>query len=116
MMTPSLLFAIAMIPAIEFAKHAYDGRNVPKWRTKVLVLNCNSEKIKLGKHVFLDIIKEMDMWTCENIEERSLRRHSGCRRNSKYTGCKDCVCFGCQMCRFEDCGCMCRFEDFSRKM
>ncbi|KAF5806799.1 putative developmental regulator, ULTRAPETALA [Helianthus annuus] len=38
-------------------KNALDGRNVPKWRTKVLVLNCNSEKIKLGETCFLRYYK-----------------------------------------------------------
>ncbi|KAJ0748340.1 putative developmental regulator, ULTRAPETALA [Helianthus annuus] len=34
-----------------------------------------------------------------------LGTHGGCRRNSKCKGYELCVCFGCQMCRFEDCGC-----------
>ncbi|KAI3686265.1 hypothetical protein L1987_79939 [Smallanthus sonchifolius] len=44
-------------------------------------------------------------WTCEDLEARRSRSHSGCRKNSKCKGCKHCVCFGCEMCRFEDCGC-----------
>ncbi|KAJ0790353.1 putative developmental regulator, ULTRAPETALA [Helianthus annuus] len=34
-----------------------DGRNVPKWRSKVLVFSCNSEKIKLGETCFLRYYK-----------------------------------------------------------
>ncbi|KAJ0923605.1 putative developmental regulator, ULTRAPETALA [Helianthus annuus] len=44
-------------------------------------------------------------WTCEDLEERSSRRHSGCPKKTNCKGCTHCVCFGCQMCRFEDCGC-----------
>ncbi|KAJ0612126.1 putative developmental regulator, ULTRAPETALA [Helianthus annuus] len=130
---PSLLFAIAMMPAME-------------WRTKVLVFNCNNEKIKLGETCFLRYYKGDEyvrphsqvshrdeflsctacykecrfelrtMDACRTYHdaaardmipsnERSLRTHGGCRRNSKCKGYEHCVCFGCQMCRFEDCGC-----------
>ncbi|KAF5806790.1 putative developmental regulator, ULTRAPETALA [Helianthus annuus] len=146
MMTPSLLFANAMMPVMEFVKHASDGRNVPKWRTKILVFSCNSEKIKLGETCFLRYYKgdeyvrphsevshrdeflsctacyklrrfELRTWdACWTYydaaardvipsNERSLRTHGGCCRNSKCKGYEHCVCFGCQMCRFEDCGC-----------
>ncbi|KAJ0923602.1 putative developmental regulator, ULTRAPETALA [Helianthus annuus] len=44
-------------------------------------------------------------WSCEDLEERSSRPRSGCRKNSKCEGCMHCVCFGCKMCRFEDCRC-----------
>ncbi|KAK1407076.1 hypothetical protein QVD17_38687 [Tagetes erecta] len=44
-------------------------------------------------------------WKCEDLEERSSRRHNGCRKNIGCKGCKHCICLGCNMCRFEDCGC-----------
>ncbi|KAJ0571003.1 putative developmental regulator, ULTRAPETALA [Helianthus annuus] len=44
-------------------------------------------------------------WTCEDLEERSSRRHSGFPKKTNCKGCTSCVCFGCRMCRFEDCGC-----------
>ncbi|KAF5806784.1 putative developmental regulator, ULTRAPETALA [Helianthus annuus] len=43
-----------------------------------------------------------DRWSCEDLEERSSRPRSGCRKNRKCEGCRHCVCFGCEMCRFED--------------
>ncbi|XP_057779698.1 protein ULTRAPETALA 1-like [Salvia miltiorrhiza] len=55
-------------------------------------------------------------WTCSNMpnntlscsvgEERESRKvNRGCPRASKCGGCEQCVCFGCEMCRFETCTC-----------
>ncbi|XP_024976322.1 protein ULTRAPETALA 2-like [Cynara cardunculus var. scolymus] len=45
-------------------------------------------------------------WTCEDLEERiSSRSRTGCRKNIRCRGCVYCVCFGCRLCRFEDCTC-----------
>ncbi|XP_072970064.1 protein ULTRAPETALA 2-like [Typha angustifolia] len=44
--------------------------------------------------------------TCNDEEEReSRRRLRGCSRAPLCKGCIQCVCFGCKMCRFSDCGC-----------
>ncbi|KAK1407079.1 hypothetical protein QVD17_38690 [Tagetes erecta] len=45
------------------------------------------------------------LWTCEDLEERRSRLHSGCRKKLNCKGCRHCVCLGCSMCKFEDCGC-----------
>ncbi|KAJ0578665.1 putative developmental regulator, ULTRAPETALA [Helianthus annuus] len=38
-----------------------------------------------------------DRWSCEDLEERSSRPRSGCRKNRKCEGCRHCVCFVCEM-------------------
>eukprot|EP00249_Psilotum_nudum_P023912 c29026_g2_i1 orf=570-3362(-) len=44
--------------------------------------------------------------SCEDDEEREVRRAiRGCVRVRACQGCIDCVCLGCNMCRFSDCGC-----------
>ncbi|KAF5806802.1 putative developmental regulator, ULTRAPETALA [Helianthus annuus] len=101
-MVPFVQLAIAK----KFARHALSGTNVLNWRTKVWVVNSKWEKRKKWvRRVFPDTIKEMNTWSCEDLEERSSRPRSGCRKNSKCEGCMHCVCFGCKMCRFEDCRC-----------
>ncbi|KAK1388921.1 Developmental regulator, ULTRAPETALA [Heracleum sosnowskyi] len=43
---------------------------------------------------------------CEDEEERASRRvYRGCSRSQTCKGCTSCVCFGCEICRFSDCGC-----------
>ncbi|KQK10074.1 protein ULTRAPETALA 2 [Brachypodium distachyon] len=44
--------------------------------------------------------------TCDDDEERATRMElKGCSRNASCNGCVKCVCFGCEICRFTDCGC-----------
>jgi hypothetical protein len=44
--------------------------------------------------------------SCDDDEERGSRKVlKGCTRAASCTGCMKCVCFGCKMCRFTDCGC-----------
>ncbi|KAF5806785.1 putative developmental regulator, ULTRAPETALA [Helianthus annuus] len=64
----------------KFAKHASDSRNVPKWRTKVLVFNCNSEKIKLGETCFLRYYKG----------DEYVRPHSEVSHRDEFLSCTAC--------------------------
>ncbi|KAJ0570992.1 putative developmental regulator, ULTRAPETALA [Helianthus annuus] len=57
-----------------------DGRNVPKWRTKVLVFNCNSEKIKLGETCFLRYYKG----------DEYVRPHSEVSHGDEFLSCTAC--------------------------
>ncbi|KAI3457516.1 hypothetical protein Pfo_014179 [Paulownia fortunei] len=44
--------------------------------------------------------------TCNDVEERESRKlRRGCPKASRCQGCEQCVCLGCDMCRFEDCSC-----------
>ncbi|GMH05662.1 hypothetical protein Nepgr_007502 [Nepenthes gracilis] len=43
---------------------------------------------------------------CKDAEERACKRKlRGCPRKPTCRGCSYCVCFGCPMCRFQDCSC-----------
>ncbi|KAJ0792934.1 putative developmental regulator, ULTRAPETALA [Helianthus annuus] len=64
-----------------------DGRNVPKWRTKVLVFNCNSEKIKLGETCLLRYYKG----------DEYVRPHSQVSHRDEFLSCTACY----KACRFE---------------
>ncbi|XP_010675639.3 protein ULTRAPETALA 1-like [Beta vulgaris subsp. vulgaris] len=66
--------------------------------------------------IYHQATKASETWTCSNYpheilrceddEERaSKKRLRGCPRRSICKGCTSCVCFGCNMCRFEDCAC-----------
>ncbi|PAN28152.1 hypothetical protein GQ55_5G135400 [Panicum hallii var. hallii] len=47
-----------------------------------------------------------DRVTCDDDEERASRKVlRGCSRATSCAGCMKCVCFGCETCRFKDCGC-----------
>ncbi|KAJ8754655.1 hypothetical protein K2173_010746 [Erythroxylum novogranatense] len=47
-----------------------------------------------------------DEISCKDEEERGSRKSSrGCPRRPNCSGCTSCVCFGCLICRFVDCGC-----------
>ncbi|KAM0018602.1 putative developmental regulator, ULTRAPETALA [Helianthus debilis subsp. tardiflorus] len=117
MMTPSLLFVIAMMFAMEVWSSSFThpssflvsfvkeklkygsfgckqyliilgssqnmhriGRNVPKWRTTVLVFNCNSEKIKLGETCFLRYYKG----------DEYVRPHSQVSHRDEFLSCTAC--------------------------
>ncbi|XP_054813825.1 protein ULTRAPETALA 1-like [Prosopis cineraria] len=55
-----------------------------------------------------------DKITCDDEEERATRRvYRGCARTPTCKGCTSCVCFGCDTCRFSDCGCQ-TCTDFTR--
>uniref|UniRef100_A0A7N0TKF2 SAND domain-containing protein n=1 Tax=Kalanchoe fedtschenkoi TaxID=63787 RepID=A0A7N0TKF2_KALFE len=57
-----------------------------------------------------------DRLTCANDEERASRRvYRGCARSATCQGCTSCVCFGCETCRFSDCGCQ-TCTDFTRNV
>lgn len=57
-----------------------------------------------------------DKVTCEYDEERASRRvYRGCSRSPTCKGCTSCVCFGCEICRFSDCGCQ-TCIDFTRNV
>lgn len=44
--------------------------------------------------------------SCEDDEERASRKvQRGCFRLTLCKGCTTCVCFGCEICRFQDCTC-----------
>lgn len=55
-----------------------------------------------------------DKVTCDDDEERASRRvYRGCSHSPTCRGCTSCVCFGCETCRFSDCGCQ-TCIDFTR--
>lgn len=55
-----------------------------------------------------------DKVTCGHDEERASRRvYRGCLRSQTCQGCTSCVCFGCKVCRFSDCGCQ-TCSDFTK--
>ncbi|CAA3023869.1 protein ULTRAPETALA 1-like [Olea europaea var. sylvestris] len=55
-----------------------------------------------------------DKITCDDDEERASRRvYRGCTRSPTCKGCTTCVCFGCEICRFSDCGCQ-TCSDFTK--
>ncbi|KAG0497119.1 hypothetical protein HPP92_001584 [Vanilla planifolia] len=55
-----------------------------------------------------------DKISCDNEEERASRKVlRGCSRSPSCKGCTSCVCFGCEVCRFTDCGCQ-TCIDFTR--
>ncbi|KAJ0612127.1 putative developmental regulator, ULTRAPETALA [Helianthus annuus] len=70
-----------------FAKHALGVRNLPIWRTRVWVLNCNGEKIKLGERCFLRYYKG----------DEYVRRHNQVSQRDEFLSCVACD----KVCRFE---------------
>ncbi|XP_047335282.1 protein ULTRAPETALA 1-like [Impatiens glandulifera] len=47
-----------------------------------------------------------DKLSCDDDEERASRRvYRGCSRSPTCKGCTNCVCFGCEICRYSDCNC-----------
>ncbi|KAJ0570988.1 putative developmental regulator, ULTRAPETALA [Helianthus annuus] len=71
----------------KFAKHALGVRNLPIWRTKVWVLNCNGEKIKLGERYFLRYYKG----------DEYVRPHNQVSQRDEFLSCVACH----KVCRFE---------------
>ncbi|KAJ0792933.1 putative developmental regulator, ULTRAPETALA [Helianthus annuus] len=69
-----------------FAKHASGVKNLPMWRTKVWVLNCNGEKIKLGERCFLRYYKG----------DEYVRPHNQVSQRDELLSCVTCY----KVCRF----------------
>ncbi|KAK4395952.1 protein ULTRAPETALA 2 [Sesamum angolense] len=77
------------------------------WKT-VLKLMCPRLNLHdmLGEPMLITIGRAKFGLTCDNPEERETRKVCrGCPRAQRCEGCEQCVCLGCDMCRFEDCHC-----------
>ncbi|XP_016461420.1 protein ULTRAPETALA 2-like [Nicotiana tabacum] len=82
--------------------------------------NCNKDRRFLLRtkeecRIYHDAVANKD-WKCSDMphkriscndaEERESRKACrACPRTAKCNGCVRCVCFGCSMCKFEDCNC-----------
>ncbi|KAL1549543.1 protein ULTRAPETALA 1-like [Salvia divinorum] len=81
---------------------------------------CDKERrfsLRSKEHckIYHDALVKSD-WICSDMpnntlscrvgEERESRKvNRGCPKAAKCAGCEQCVCFGCEMCRFETCAC-----------
>ncbi|ONK65967.1 uncharacterized protein A4U43_C06F2820 [Asparagus officinalis] len=118
----------------EFEKHARHEEVQRRWKTniwvmlkgrKVALLNTSllkyynraekasgSYKGRRARPFHRDelipcvICKKKRSLSCDDDEERGSRKVlRGCPRAPLCKGCTSCVCFGCHLCRFEDCNC-----------